>query len=115
MFKSRDQRHRYMQCLGTFYAGLGGTFGTYRDAQPAFQDAKTHRLYVRVGITDDDFCQFEAGFLQHQEFRAAMQLDKARAQKEMSDILTEVDLLGMEDKVFQDKDMSEFLARQAGR
>jgi hypothetical protein len=110
IFKTLDARHKYMQSLGTFYAALGGEFGAYRTARPAFEAAKPMKLYERVKIVESDFIQFESAFNKFQDLRVAMQLEKARAQAVMAEIRMETDM--DEVKVSPAKTLKELIALQ---
>ena len=108
-FKNTEQRQRFMNALGTFYANLGGTFGAYRLAADAFQSAKTVKLYEWVKFEDADFQPFEHGFSDLQKLRIAMQLAKRRASDEMADIMNGV---GADYVTNTAKDIAEYIKLQ---
>ena len=110
IFTTLDDRHKFVFGVGSRMAQLGGElFGTYRDdadgiaTRKAFEKAKTEKLYARVELTEADFCQFEEGFKSFQRLRIAMQLEKARVQLQMDDVLRRTDLLGITITTAQDE------------
>jgi hypothetical protein len=109
VFRDAEQRARFMKSLGTFYAALGGLFGAYRDAPPAFENAMEQHLYRRLELTYSDYPAFLDGFLDFQKLRVAMQLCKVEAEAEMKKILTDegVDLQGINALVKDAKHFSE--------
>ena len=96
MFNTSEDRGRFFYNLGVFYAGLGGTFGAYKRAAPAFLNAKNLHLYKNVNVKFVDFPNFNKGFNSFQTLRNAMTLEKVRAGEEMRTLLASVNLTGTE-------------------
>lgn len=114
IFQSTEQRVRFVKSLGAYYAGLGGLFGAYREARPAFENAIPHNLYKRVGLVESDYPAFEEGFVGFQKYRTVMMEAKRDAEAVMRGILKDegVDLLGIGHKVKEYKDVAEMIEAQ---
>ncbi len=110
MFKNETDRKRFMYCLGEYYAALGGLYGAYRESNEAFDNAKGHHLYRFVEIADTDYWNFSVGFDTFQKLRITMLLEKVRAEGEMKDLLTNVNLTGIQ--VSSAKNIRELIAQQ---
>lgn len=78
---SETDRTEFLKNYGTYYAGLGGLFGTYRTAEDAFIEAVKFKPYQKLNFTASDFVAFEIGFKEFQTLRIAMQLRKAEAEE----------------------------------
>ena len=76
---TKSERASFLFSFGQFYANLGGTFGTYRTAGEAWEQAKNFKPYSQLQIgTVKDQMNFETGFNTFQNLRIAMQLEAAR-------------------------------------
>jgi hypothetical protein len=89
---TKTERADFMYCYGQFYAGLGGTFGTYREAGEAFVEAKKFKPYAQLEISFvTDFPNFETGFNTFQKLRIALQKQKAQSEARMKALLVKID------------------------
>lgn len=93
-FKTQDARNKYMQSLGVFKAALGGTFGFYRTVTDAWANVLDGKgIFDATDFTDADFDQFAIGFKAFQDIRISMQILKAQAQAQMTDVLASDDVI----------------------
>ena len=84
---------RFLYLQGMFYAGQGNKFADYKDCEEAFKSfavwmSKPWSKFLNMEVVASDFSDFQSGYQVVEAQRHAMQLQRAAAQKELSEMMT---------------------------